>query len=197
MLSQNVASTASTSEIGLKNGSRAAPLIGVILIFLAVTAWIFFVRPFWQGVDGLKADVFQKNQELDKLKTQVADMEKAENSLGLSSELERLEMLRSIPIGLKQDEAIKDIVQLAKDNRVELTSIGFGKGMTDKAKIGALQVSASFDGTYEDLIGFLKALEQNARMFTVNSISVQLIDTDVVGLKRAVFALAMNTFYQE
>lgn len=69
--------------------------------------------------------------------------------------------------------------------------------MTDREKIGALQISSSFDGTYEDLISFLKALEQNKRMFKVNSVSAQLMDTDVMGLKRAVFALSIETFYQE
>jgi len=195
MLTQNTATQ--TQEIGLTNNSRAITLVGVFLILLSVLALTFFVRPFSQKVDAIKTDVSSKTQELDALKQQVADMENAENTLGLTSELERLEMLSLIPVGLKQDEAIKDIVQLAEDNNITLTSIGFGKGMTDKEKIGTLQVSSSFDGTYEDLISFLKALEQNKRMFRVNSISVQLMDTDVMGLKRAIFALSMETFYQE
>ena len=193
MLTQNT----TASEIEVKGTSRATSFIGMFLILLSVLAFVLFVRPLATSVDNIKADVVGKTDELDGLKQQVADMEKAENSLGFTSELQRLEMMRSIPVGLKQDEAIKDIVQLSKDHSITLTSIGFGKGMTDKAKIGSLQVNASFDGTYEDLIEFLRALEQNARMFRVNSISVQLINTDVVGLKRAVFALAMDTFYQE
>jgi Tfp pilus assembly protein PilO len=106
-------------------------------------------------------------------------------------------MLRSIPIGVSQDKAIEDIVQLVKDNNITLNSIGFSKGITSKDKIGVLQVSAGFEGTYEDLITFLKALEQNKRMFRVNSISVQLMNTEMAGLKRAVFSLSMDTFYQE
>ncbi|MFA6917473.1 MAG: hypothetical protein WC285_01375 [Candidatus Gracilibacteria bacterium] len=194
MLTQNATST---PEIGIKGTSRTSSFVGVFMIILAVLAFALFVKPLATSVGNLKADVASKTVELDSLKTQVADMEKAENMLGSTSELQRLEMIRSIPVGLKQDEAIKDIVQLSKDYNIELTSIGFGKGMTDRAKIGALQVNASFDGTYEDLTEFLRALEQNARMFRVNSISVQLMNTDVVGLKRAVFALAMDTFYQE
>jgi Tfp pilus assembly protein PilO len=194
MLTQN---TTQMSETSLSDSSRGASLVGIFLILLSVVAFTFFIRPFGQKVDAVKADVAGKTQELNDLKQQVFDMENAENTLGLASELERLEMLSLIPVGLKQDEAIKDVVRLAEDNNITLTSIGFGKGMTDREKIGALQISSSFDGTYEDLISFLKALEQNKRMFKVNSVSAQLMDTDVMGLKRAVFALSIETFYQE
>lgn len=184
-------------EVKISTQSRSLPLVGAFMILISVVALVFFVRPIGKQVDELKASVIGKTQELDAMKTQVAEMESAEKTYGLTSELQRMEMIRSIPVGVKQDEAISDLVTLAKENDIDLTSIGFGKGMTDKQKIGSLQISAGFDGTYEDLIEFLKDLEQNKRMFKVNSISVQLVNTDVIGFKRAIFSLAMETFYQE
>jgi len=194
MLTQSVTPDA---EIEVRNDGRLMPLIGVGLIFVAVVLFVFFVRPFNQAVAKVDAETTLKTQELDKLKAKVADMEAAQKKLGVNSELQKLEMLRSIPIGVSQDKAIEDIVQLVKDNNITLNSIGFSKGITSKDKIGVLQVSAGFEGTYEDLITFLKALEQNKRMFRVNSISVQLMNTEMAGLKRAVFSLSMDTFYQE
>jgi Tfp pilus assembly protein PilO len=185
------------SEIEIKKDPKLMSLIGVGLIFVAMILFVFFVRPFHQAVAKVKEETILKTQELTALKTKVADFENAKTKLGVNSELQKLEMLRSIPIGVSQDKAIEDIVQLAKDHNIELSSIGFSKGITSKSKIGILQVSAGFDGTYEDLTEFLKALEQNKRMFRVNSISVQLMNTDTVGLKRAVFSLSMDTFYQE
>lgn len=194
MLTQSVTSNA---EIEIRKDSRLMPLIGVILIFVAMILFIFFVRPFHQAVAKVDDEMVLKTQELDNLKVKVADMEAAEKKLGVNSELQKLEMLRSIPIGVSQDKAIEDIVQLVKDNNITLNSIGFSKGSVSKEKIGVLQVSAGFEGTYDDLLVFLKALEQNKRMFRVNSISVQLMNTEAVGLKRAVFSLSMGTFYQE
>ncbi|MFA7685766.1 MAG: hypothetical protein WCX95_03115 [Candidatus Gracilibacteria bacterium] len=184
-------------EVKISTQSRSMPLIGVFVILLSVVAFVFFVRPIGKQVDELKASVISKTQELDISNKQIAEMKSAEDTYGLTSELQRMEMLRSVPLGVKQDGAIEDLVDLSKENNIDLTSIGFGKGMTDKEKIGSLQVSAGFEGTYEDLIEFLKDLEQNKRLFKVNSISVQLVDTDVVGFKRAIFSLAMETFYQE
>ncbi|MDD3861533.1 MAG: type 4a pilus biogenesis protein PilO [Candidatus Gracilibacteria bacterium] len=185
------------SEIKINSKSRLTPLIGVFLILVAVGLFVFFARPVGRQVGDLQANVALKTQELNEMKQKIADMDSAKQEYGLTSELQRMEMLRSIPVGLKQDGAIEDLVALAEENNVYFTSIGFGKGSTDKQKIGSLQVSAGFEGTYEDLIEFLRDLEQNKRMFKVNSISVQLIDTDVIGFKRAVFSLAMETFYQE
>jgi len=194
MLTQSVTSN---SEIAIKKDPRLMPLIGVILIFVAVLFFTFFVRPFHQAVATVQDETVLKMQELDNLKAKVADMETAEKKLGVNSELQKLEMLRSIPIGVSQDKAIEDIVQLAKDHNITLNSIGFSKGITSKSKIGILQVSSGFEGTYDDLVEFLKAIEQNKRMFRVNSISVQLTNTDMVGVKRAIFSLSMDTFYQE
>lgn len=184
-------------EVKISTESKSMSLIGAFLILLSVTAFVFFVKPLGKQVDDLQVSVIGKTQELDVSDKKIAEMKSAEEAYGLTSELQRMEMIRSIPVGLKQDEAIQDLVTLAKENNIDLTSIGFGKGMTDKEKIGSLQVNAGFDGTYEDLIAFLKDLEQNKRMIKVNSISVQLVDTDVVGFKRAIFSLAMETFYQE
>lgn len=185
------------SEIKINSESRLMPLIGVFLILVSVGLFVFFAKPVGRQVGDLQANVVLKTQELNEMKQKIADMDSAKQEYGLTSELQRMEMLRSIPVGLKQDGAIEDLVALAEENNVYFTSIGFGKGSTDKQKIGSLQVSAGFEGTYEDLIEFLRDLEQNKRMFKVNSISVQLIDTDVIGFKRAVFSLAMETFYQE
>lgn len=184
-------------EIKISTESKFAPLMGALLILVAMSAFVFFIRPIGVQVKDLEANVVLKTEEFSAVKQSIDEMEKAQQEYGLTSELQRMEMIRSIPVGLKQDEAIQDLVALAEKNNVYFTSIGFGKGMTDKDKIGSLQVSAGFDGTYDDLIDFLKDLEQNKRIFKVNSISVQLIDTDVIEFKRAIFSLAMETFYQE
>lgn len=186
-----------TPEVKISTQSRSLPLVGVFMVLISVVAFVFFVKPLGKQVSDLKVSVLEKTQKLEATDKQIAEMKNAKEAYGLNNELQRTQMLGLIPEGVKQDGAIEDIVALADENNVDLTSIGFGKGMTDKEKIGSLQVSAGFDGTYEDLIEFLKDLEQNKRMFKVNSISVQLVNTDVIGFKRAIFSLAMETFYQE
>jgi Tfp pilus assembly protein PilO len=184
-------------EVKISTQSRSMPLIGAFMILVSVAVFVFLVKPIGNKVDELQVSVIGKTQELNAMKERIKVMENSKTEYGLTNELQKMEVENSVPVGVRQDGAITDLVNLAKDNNIDLTSIGFGKGGTDKEKIGSLQISAGFDGTYEDLIAFLKDLEQNRRMFKVNSISVQLVDTDVIGFKRAIFSLAMETFYQE
>ena len=44
---------------------------------------------------------------------------------------------------------------------------------------------------------FLEGIENNGRLFKVNSINVQLSTLDLLGFERATFTLTMEAFYQE
>ncbi|PIP66563.1 hypothetical protein COW94_01140 [Candidatus Peregrinibacteria bacterium CG22_combo_CG10-13_8_21_14_all_44_10] len=59
---------------------------------------------------------------------------------------------------------------------------------------GAIAISASFDGNYQDLIGFLESIEKNGRKLRVRSINVQLFEESSVA--RANFSLLIEAYYQ-
>lgn len=193
MLAQNQ----NDKEIGFKNSSNSASLIGVLGIVLAISAFVFFVRPLSSDVAAIKADVTAKTDETAKLKAQIDELKSSEDSLNLTTEVARLETLKAIPPEMNQDEVIRDLIEIAGTYDVTLHSISFAKGFNDQEGIGTLRVSSSFEGDYTDLMDFLEGLEQNARVFKVDSISVQVNKLDISDVERASFSLSIETFFQK
>lgn len=183
-------------EISFKGTSTRGRLVGIVLIMAVIAGYIFFTKPLADGVAVIKADITSKNEEIATLKTEVETLQKAEQEFSLSTEVQRLESLKAIPVDMDQDEVIRDLVQIAATYDIELNSISFGKGSSAKQEVGALRVNASFEGSYNDLTDFLQGLEQNARLFKVDSISVQVSKVDVSNFSRATFSLTIDTFFQ-
>lgn len=193
MLAQNQ----TDKEIGFKSPSNKASLIGVLGIVLTIAAFIFFVRPLGSDVAVVKADVMAKSDEVEKLKTQLESLKASEDALNLTTEVSRLETLKAVPSKINQDQVIRDLIEIAKTYDVNLNSISFSKGFNDQEGIGTLRVSSSFEGDYTDLMDFLEGLEQNARVFKVDSISVQVSKLDISDVERANFSLSIETFFQQ
>lgn len=185
------------TKVEFRQTSAVKPIVGSLLIILTVAAYVFYVRPFSASVDVLKADIAAKEEEVKTLAAKVQQYEAATKELGLSNEVERFEVTNSIPAGVRQDEVIRDLIDIAELNKISLSSLSFGKGKTQKEGISSLRISSSFSGSYEDLLDFLKSIEQNARLLRINSINVQLTKLDVLALERATFSLSLEAFFQE
>lgn len=184
-------------EIELRPDSRKTQLFGLLLLVFAIVGYVVFLRPLSAQIDTIKTDLVTKTGQVDTLKLQIDEFEKAEKELELGTEVQRIEILKAIPIELDQDEVIRDIVEIAETYDIELKSISFGKGGTKHDGVGALRISASFEGNYTDLTDFLEGLEQNARLFKVDSISVQINKLDITDVERANFALTIESFFQQ
>ena len=78
-----------------------------------------------------------------------------------------MEISQKIPLGINQDEMIRDLINIAKNNDIEITSISFSKGMSANPEIGTLKINSGFEGNYSDLLNFLKSIEQNSRFLNV------------------------------
>lgn len=182
--------------ISVRGDSKLTSLLGVLLIFIAIGFYIFFVRGLNDKTSELKASVLAANQQIGALNKQITDFTAAEKEMGVASSVQRLELEKAVPVGIKQDEVIKQLVEISDMNSISLSSIGFGRGASTQNKIGTLQINASFEGTYDDLVQFLEGLEQNRRTFRVNSISVQITDLQASDVKKANFSLSMEAFYQ-
>lgn len=182
-------------EFETKSGKKS--IFGVLFILIAVAGFVFLARPLARETSAVKADVLSKQTEIEVLQTQLEDLKKAEKDLELSTEVQRLESLKAIPTDMNQDEVIRDLIEIADTYDIELSSISFGRGTGEKEEIGVLQVNAGFEGNYLDLIDFLEGLEQNARLFKVNTISVQVSELSVGNIKRANFNLTIETYFQK
>lgn len=176
--------------------SNIGPLIGVFLILVSVAGYAFFTRPLAGKVDQMQADVTLRTTEINDLKTKFDDVKAAEKEFDVSTEVQRLESLKAVPTDLNQDDVVRDLLSITQDNDILLSSVSFSKGSSTRDGIGSLRVSASFEGNYKDLTNFLEGLEQNARIFKVSNISVQLSRLDLSDIERANFSLTMETFFQ-
>ncbi len=184
-------------EIRFADNSNKTTLIGVLMIVIAIAGYTFLIRPVSGDLDLVKADISTKTTTLDGLKTQLETLNKSEQELQLTSEVQRQESLKAVPIGINEDLVIKDIIQIAKQNNVTLNSISFAQGAGAKDGIGSLRISSTFEGNYQDLTNFLMGLEQNGRIFRVDSVNVQVNKLEISDVERASFSLSIDTYFQQ
>lgn len=173
------------------------PIVGVFLIVLSLASYVFLAKPVAGDVSLVKADISSKETAIEGLKAKIKGFEEAEKQFNLTTEVDRLEILKSVPVGMHQDAVIKNLIEIADTYDIVLNSIGFSQGDSDVDNVSSLRISSSFEGSYDDLTEFLEGLEQNARVFKVGSISVQVSNAELSDLKRANFSLTIETFFQD
>lgn len=183
-------------NIEMGSPSKTGSIVGAIFVLASVVVFTFVARPVASEVSVLRADTASKMESVEAIKAQIQELEKAEQDLGLTTEVKRSQAKGSIPPDMDQDEVIRDVIDISEENDIQLKSIGFGKGSSNKEGLSTLSINASFEGNYSDLISFLKSLEENQRLFRVNSISVQINKIEVIDISRATFSISMDAFYQ-
>lgn len=184
------------NNIEIKKANSSQLLIGILLLLFSVLAYTFWVSPMKTDLNTIQANVQNQEGLQTTLQARIDELELAQTELGLDSEVNRSETLKAIPTEMLQDEVIRDLMKLLDNHDVELNSIGFGNSGSEYENIGILRVSASFEGSYSDLQGFLRAVETNPRIFQVETISVQLEELDS-GFSRVNFSLSINVFFQD
>ena len=175
----------------MKKSSTFLNLISVILLAATVVMVVFFVNPMQTEVDSLKLQLDEKDTQVADLTAQVADLEMMREELG-SSGVSEEKLLLQVPDGLGQDQLIDDLSDLAEEAGVELHGMSFSTVEGDQT--GSVSISSSFDGDYEDLIGFLETVEDNSRKIRIRSINVQL--SEEASVPHASFSLLMEAYYQ-
>ncbi len=175
----------------MKKSSTFLNLLSVLLLAVTVVAVVFFVNPMQAEVDELQVQLDEKETQLADLTEQVADLEAMREELG-SSGVSEEKLLIQVPDGLEQDQLISDLSDLAEEAGIELHGMSFSTIEGDET--GSVSISSSFDGDYEDLIGFLEAVEDNSRKIRIRSVNVQLSEEGSV--PHASFSLLMEAYYQ-
>lgn len=182
-----------TEKSGLK---KALSIVGLILLVGSIAFYAFYLRPFNEDYGQLKADVSSKQAKIAELNAKIASFKSAEKAMDVSTEVQKLTLLNSIPVGVNQDKVIEDLVKVADSHDIELRSVSFGLSEGYHKGIGALKINASFEGNYGDLINFLRGLEQNSRFLKVSSVNVQVSQFEDLDIKKVTFSLSMDAFYQ-
>ncbi len=184
-------------EIEIRTPSKIGPIIGVFLILASIALYLFYAKSLSGEVSVFQESLSVKKTELETLKQQIFEFTTAEEEYGISTDVQRFESLKAIPSEMNQDEVIRDFIEITDTYDIELKSLSFGTGSSSYEDINSLRINSSFEGNYSDLVSFLEGIEQNARIFKIDTISVQINELDVLDIKRATFSLAIEAFYQK
>lgn len=176
---------------------KVLSIVGLLLLLGAVTAYALYLRPVLGEYNDLKASVSDKEEVISELEDKIDVYKSAEGKADVTTDVQRLSLLNSIPVGVEQDAVIESVIKIAEANDIELRSVSFGLSEGYKDDIGVLKINASFEGDYGDLMNFLEGIEQNARLLKVTSVNVQVSQFEGVDVKRVTFSLSMDAFYQE
>lgn len=184
-------------EIEFKTDNKTSTLVGVFLILAAVSFYVFYINGVKDNFDLTKNALLKKQEEVSVIQTRLAEFKKAENELDITTAVQRNEVSKSIPLGINQDELIKDMIEISDIHDIRLNSLSFGKGSLGEDGVGSVRINSSFEGSYTDLVAFIEGIEQNSRFLKIESISVQLNKLEISDGTRATFSLSMQAFYQK
>lgn len=150
-------------------------IIAAILIIAVVATGIFFINPLRDQIIELKEAKGEKSVQLAELEEEYKKLKKIAENLPTEKVAQR-KLLYAIPETLNQDLLIKSIKKIAEKNEIFFSSISFSiaKDSNLGEGISAVRISATFKGSYDDLINFLEAIEESRREIVVKSINVQI-----------------------
>lgn len=112
------------------------------------------------------------------------------------AETERARLLKAVPVGLNQDQLVLDLSAMADEVGISLNSMTFSPQDNAGMEADTVSVVANFTGNYEDLVALLQAFETADRLFTLNSISVQLGEASVDNKPQMSFSVIFDAYYQ-
>lgn len=163
-------------------------ILPLSLIGASVATLLVFVIPSYEKVTALKQEVAQKNSSLDQSKVLEAEREKLSKKYNEISEENRRRLEKLLPDNVDNIRLIieiNDVVASAygmslKDIRydsskkegtpgqVQTTSTAIAP---DNNPYGTWNLEFTTEGSYDNFLNFLSALERNLRMVDVSSIS--------------------------
>ncbi|MBT5016172.1 type 4a pilus biogenesis protein PilO [Candidatus Peregrinibacteria bacterium] len=174
--------------------NTTSTFIAGILLILTLVIGLFVWQPARETVNSLEASLLDAESELSSLETELADLVILEEELPVS-EKERERILEAVPIGLSQDELVRNLDEIAEEADVSLNSMTFSLQNVEGTTADVVSMVANFTGSYADLGRLLEALENNDRLFKVVSIGVQLGDVTEEG-QQMTFSVTLEAYYQ-
>ena len=158
--------------------SRNVILLGVLgLVVLIVAFYLLLLGPLLENL-GQQADARDQRQAtLAELRAEVARLEEVRRS---SPELQRqlLELNKRIPTQPEVETLVVQIEDIAQAAGVTQTQIVRGDpGPPEGGGDFTVQpITMSFEGTYEELLEFLRLADDLVRLMTVNNVAYQVAE---------------------
>lgn len=183
-----------------EKSSRNYYLLSFLLFLIVVVGLVFYLRPLWDDVNSLSLGRDDMLSQKTALQDKLVSLQEVQQTLNQSTEVTKETSLASIPERLEEDKLIADVVKISRDNDVSMNGISFGIPVNSQSgEIAKASINLNLTGTEDQLNGFLRGIEANARKIVVKSITVQLASETTQTTTQqqlANFNLSMETYYQ-
>jgi len=159
----------------ISSSSNVTTILGILLLVVAVTGLFVFVFPKKNSLNELASNISQKETQLNKSKAELTKLQSVKDSFK-GSEVTEKDILNLIPNNIEQDEIIRTLAKYSDENEVTINSFSFGLSENTDGGYNMLMITINVSGTHGDLIKFLRSLEKDGRKFSVNTMSVQVLE---------------------
>ncbi len=177
----------------MENKQTVSLTVATVLVIGMLLAIPFGVFPLGAKLDDARAIRDDALAARATAQSELQALQTAAKSLDGVSEVKQSEYLDAIPERVQQDTLIKNLNIIATKHGVTLSSVQFGLSDTQELP-RRVNMSASFQSGYSDLLEFLQAIEASRRRIHVKTISVQIIPGAATSAVN--FSLDMEAFYQ-
>lgn len=168
---------------------QISQLVSIILLLFLILGGVFFVSPMRGKTVELSVQRDAASVDLQGLQSQYETLAALAAQVSASS-VTKSKLLTAVPVGTAQDKLLDELTKMADELDIGMNSISFSESL-DSDFGNYLNISANFQGSYDQLIAFLQKIENASRLLRVTALSVQLTSTT-----DAVFTLSMEAYYQ-
>ncbi len=172
----------------MKNNSFSQ-LVSIILLFLIIVGSVVFVLPMRDKIAELKVTKDAITSEVASLETTYSDLQALSEQVA-TSESTRDALKAAVPSGYDQDSLLLELSTMGEDLGFKLNAVTFGDTVSETYG-NTITISANISGTYDDLVAFLKEIEDAKRLMQVSSMSVQRTSSSEISV-----SLAIEAYYQ-
>lgn len=176
--------------------TKNSSLMSLLLLLVLLVVGLFWFKPNFDDVSALRANEQAKEEGKKAAEATLQSLKDAQANLEQAGEINRETVLVAIPEKYEQDKLINIINNVATENRVNIGSISFTVPFSGNSQEGVRKstISVSLTGDENDLLKFLRGIENNSRKMIVKGITVQYGQT--AGLERINFSISMETYFQ-
>ena len=153
------------------------PLITVIIFAVAVSFGVFLAWPKYQDLNGLRAEIKQKEAELKSKSDYYARIKSISVELaGYQDQLAKIstalpEVPSLPPVFNYLQEASADAGLLLED--ITLGAVQLSEDEDGSGRIREININLQLSGSYQALRSFISNIEKSARLFAVKSINFE------------------------
>ena len=158
--------------------SRNVILLGVIgLVLLVVAFYFLLLGPLLENLDQQAAARDERQATLAEVQAEVARLEEVQRN---SPELQRqlLELNKRIPTQPEVETLVVQIEDIAQAAGVTQTQIVRGEPVPPEGggDFTVQPITMSFEGTYEELLEFLRLADDLVRLMAVNDVAYEVAE---------------------